>query len=72
MAKKQKIRVKLRGRDSDTAYVELPGHEPKAGIVAKMVCLNDVVDNFKGPRVNLDFNQDGVLIGIEILVYGEE
>lgn len=55
-----------------TAYVEPPDYDPTPGIVAKTVCLDDVVDNFKGPRVNLDFSRDGVLIGIEILVFEEK
>lgn len=54
---------------ADTAYIALEGYpeEVQFGIVAKSLCLDDVVENFKGPRVNLDFNKEGVLIGIEIV-----
>lgn len=66
----KKIRVKMNGEDSDTAYIALPGypHQLQYGVVSKTICLDDVLDSFKGPRINLDFNKDGVLIGIEILV----
>jgi len=65
----KKIRVKVSGIQSGTAYISLPGcpEEPQFGIVSRTICLDDVVDNFKGPRVNLDFNKEGGLIGIEIL-----
>ena len=68
--KEKKIRVRMSADDSDSAYVALPGcpDEPQYGIVSKTVCLDDVVEDFKGPGINLDFNKDGVLIGIEILV----
>jgi hypothetical protein len=69
----QKIRVKMNGEDSDTAYIALPGYpdQPQFGVVSKTISLDDVLDSFRGPRINLDFNKDGVLIGIEILVWGE-
>jgi hypothetical protein len=56
--------------ESDAAYIALPGHPEQLvyGIVSRTISLDDVIDGFKGPRVNLDFNKDGVLIGIEILV----
>jgi Protein of unknown function (DUF2283) len=73
MARKKKIRVKMKRDDSDTAYIALPGYPDQAqyGIVSKTICLDDVLDGFKGPRVHLDFNKDGLLIGIEILVFGQ-
>ena len=72
MTRKKKIRVKLTGEESDTAYIALPGYPEQAeyGAVSKTICLDEVLDDFKGPRVHLDFNQNGVLIGIEILVFG--
>jgi hypothetical protein len=63
----QKIRARITGRAADTAYIALPGYETKPGIVKKMINLDDAIENYKGPRVHLDFNVDGVLIGIEIL-----
>ena len=40
---------------------------PQQGIVKRTITLDEVVADFKGPMVNLDFNEDGLLIGIEIL-----
>jgi hypothetical protein len=65
--KAKKIRVRVSGDESGTAYVSLPGHKAEHGIVSKTIRLDDLIDGFKGPWVNLDFNKDGVLIGIEIL-----
>jgi hypothetical protein len=67
----QKIRVRLSGDDAHTAYVALPGY-PKGvepGIVWRTIDLSTLVDKYSGPQVHLDFNKEGVLIGIEILVY---
>jgi uncharacterized protein YuzE len=66
----KKIRVKMSSDYSDTAYISLPGDpkQPQYAIVSRTISLDDVLENFKGPRVNLDFNKDGQLIGIEILV----
>ena len=65
----KKIRAKITGAESETAYIALPGYpsEPQSGLIAKTISLDDIFDELKGPRVNLDFNRDGVLIGIEIL-----
>jgi hypothetical protein len=37
------------------------------GVVSKTLILDALVLNYKGPRVHLDFNKDGTLIGIEVL-----
>lgn len=65
----KKIRAKITGTQSETAYITLPEFpaEQQSGCVAKTICLDNLIDGLKGPRVNLDFNRDGVLIGIEIL-----
>ena len=65
----KKIRIKVSGNESETAYVALPGYpdEPRYGSVARTVCLDDIICGFKGPRINLDFDNEGMLIGIEIL-----
>ena len=63
------IRLKMSNVDSDSAYVALPGYpdEPMFGTVSRTICLDEVVGNYKGPRINLDFYREGVLIGLEIL-----
>lgn len=54
----------------ETLYVELPGHPKKSigGAVTKTVQLDDIVSLSAGPRVSLDLDSQGKLIGIEILV----
>ncbi len=55
--------------DPDVAYLKLPGH-PGSGIpgaVAKQIRLGEIISNYKGPDIYLDFNQDEMLIGLEIL-----
>jgi hypothetical protein len=63
----KKIRVVLSGRDARTAYISLPGHKKSPGTVAKTLRLGDLVKPFAGPQVHFDFNEQGRLIGIEIL-----
>lgn len=66
---KPKIHVKLVGKDSHTAYIALPGFPLRAtsGCVARTVALDDLVENYSGPRVHLDFDKEQRLIGIENL-----
>ena len=64
----KKIRVKLVGRDAHTAYVYLPGYRDEPAIVTKTFRIDDLIEGYKGPQVHFDFNRDGLLIGIEILV----
>jgi len=55
-------------QDSDTAYIALPGYPDPvtSGVVKKSVSLDDIYD-YEGPRVQLDFDERGKLIGIEIV-----
>jgi hypothetical protein len=70
---KPKIRVKLLGADAHTAYIYLPGHGgTKPGTIARTLNLDEIVANYKGPRVHLDFNSEGEMIGIEVLVSTSE
>jgi len=70
----KQIRVKMANRDASIAYIALPGNpvQVTAGIVARTVCLDDIIDGFLGPRVHLDFDKSGRLIGIEILVFEKD
>ncbi len=63
----KKTRVKLVGHDARTAYGALPGYRLKFGIVSKTVDLKELLE-YQGPRVHLDLDKEGRLIGIEILV----
>ncbi len=67
--KKEKIKLKLSKDDEDVAYVYLPEH-PKVtskGLVKRQVRLFDLIKNYKGPDIYLDFDKNNHLIGIEIL-----
>jgi uncharacterized protein YuzE len=56
--------------DQREAYIYLPKHPgpgtPRA--VAKTIRVDELVESFSGPSVNLDFDRHGQLIGIEILL----
>jgi uncharacterized protein YuzE len=65
----KKIELVVSEDDPDVAYLQLPDH-PGSGtpnVVAKQICLGDIIQSYKGPDIYLDFGQDGRLIGIEIL-----
>ena len=69
----KKIRVQMKKGQSKVAYIKLPGYPKKLlpGVTCKTIGLEEIVSDYDGPTVNLDFNKDGTLIGIEILVMGE-
>ena len=50
----------------DVAYVRLPDFE--LGMkVSKTLSLREIIEDYKGCEVMLDFSEDGKLLGIEIL-----
>lgn len=51
----------------DTAYVSLTDHRQSAGSVARTVKVDDLLPDYSGPRIHLDFDADGKLVGIEVL-----
>lgn len=62
------IQLKVSEDDDEMAYLFLPDHPKKTipGIVKKQTRLSDLIDDYKGPDIYLDFNADGTIIGIEI------
>ena len=63
------MNLKLSKDDQGLGYLYLPNH-PGAGnygVVKKQLKLADVVSDYKGPDVYLDFNDANELIGIEII-----
>ncbi|HZN09045.1 MAG TPA: DUF2283 domain-containing protein [Pyrinomonadaceae bacterium] len=51
----------------DVAYIRLPGFE-EGSKVSKTVSLRDLIQDFGGGTdVELDFSEDGILMGIEII-----
>ncbi|WP_257454305.1 DUF2283 domain-containing protein [Archangium lipolyticum] len=53
--------------DQDVAYLRLPSHPGEACEMSKSIRLAELMGSYTGPDVVLDFDQDGVLVGIEIL-----
>lgn len=65
----QEIKLEING-DGDIAYLLLPNHPGKgsAGSVKKIIPLHEIIDNYQGPDVFLDFDENDVMIGIEVLL----
>jgi len=62
------IRLKISEDDSAVGYIYLENTEDKQERkVSKMIALSDVVNDYRGVPVYLDFNKDGHLMGIEIV-----
>ena len=61
------IQLKI-SEDSEIAYLYLPDHPKKqvAGLVKRQIRLSDLVSDYKGPVIYLDFDQSGAIVGIEI------
>ncbi|WP_437631892.1 DUF2283 domain-containing protein [Sorangium sp. So ce854] len=64
--------------DADVAYLRLPFHPGNLGLysytpgissckMARSVRLRDLMGDYDGPDVVLDFDLRGVLVGIEVL-----
>ncbi len=53
--------------DQDVAYLRLPSHPGETCKMSKSIKLAELMGSYTGPDVVLDFDQDGVLVGIEIL-----
>lgn len=60
--------TKIKVNKSETVYVALPDYpkEIVPGVVKKSVSLDDIYD-YDGPRVQLDFDKEGRLIGVEVV-----
>lgn len=50
----------------DVAYIRLPGFD-RGAKVSKTISLRELVKDLKGSDLELDFSEDGVLMGVEIL-----
>ena len=54
--------------DEDVAYVRLPSHPgTETCKMSKSIRLVDVLGKYEGPDVVLDFDETGILVGIELL-----
>lgn len=65
----QKLNFKI-SPDGKAAYLYLPSHPQKnvAGVSVKQLFLEDLISGYQGPDVILDFDSNGIIIGIEILL----
>ncbi len=62
------FQLRVSGDDEGVAYLRLPsylGVEPCK--MSRSVRLREVLGDYEGPDVNLDFDMRGVLVGIEVL-----
>jgi hypothetical protein len=49
------------------SYLRLPSHPGETCKISKSIRLAELMGAYPGPDVVLDFDQDGVLVGIEFL-----
>lgn len=52
---------------ANASYLYLPDHPRSDACIANTVPLEQVLPGYQGPDVNLDFDQGGRLIGIEVM-----
>jgi hypothetical protein len=68
MSEMGKIQLQVSEDDEDVAYLRLSGHPGTVrGVVKRTVALRKVLGDYSGPDLNLDFDENNVLIGVEIL-----
>ncbi len=62
------IQLRVSEDDEEMAYLYLADHPKKIvpSIVSKQVRLSDLIEDYKGPDIYLDFDKNGTIIGIEI------
>ncbi|WP_062269775.1 DUF2283 domain-containing protein [Endozoicomonas arenosclerae] len=65
---RQKIKLKVSSSDPEVAYLYLPKHPQVAisGLVRKQLRLADLINDYKGPDIYLDFDEEGSIIGMDI------
>lgn len=68
MVREHRFDLEVSKDDGDVAYLKLPGHPGSTpGVVKRSVSLRDVIGDYGGPDINLDFGEGNTLIGIEIV-----
>jgi hypothetical protein len=66
MKESNKINVKISKDDLAVGYVKMPLDNLSDKTITKTIDLCDLVDNYQGIPVYLDFNKKNELVGIEI------
>lgn len=66
---KKTIELELSDEDQEVGYLFLPKHprNSASGIVKKTIAMSDLLKEYKGVPIYFDFDQEGELIGIEIV-----
>ncbi len=67
--KNNEIVLKMSKEDSSVGYLFLPKHPKEIipGVVKNTIPIESLIEGYKGIPLNLDFNEDNELIGIEIV-----
>lgn len=60
----KKILLKVSKGDDNIAYLYLSKHPKKAILGSVKKSISELIENYKGIPVNLDFNEEDELIGI--------
>lgn len=72
MTTKKYLVLRQYGTSHDTAYLELADHPHVLGpCVHKTVRVHDLIDEYDGPGIGIDFDESNRAIGIEILYPGD-
>ncbi|MAK65056.1 MAG: hypothetical protein CMF75_10020 [Maricaulis sp.] len=61
-------RFHLSSMSEGPAYLYLPAHPRGSipGLVSRSIRLSTIIPDYKGDEVNLDFDAEGRLVGIEV------
>lgn len=46
-------------------YVDLKDNYTKNGVIKKQIWLSDLINDYKGPPIYFDFDENDILLGIE-------
>lgn len=67
MKKSSTIKLKISKGDPKVGYIYLPIEPSQDQQHARTIALSDLIENYQGIPVYLDFNKDNELLGIEIV-----
>jgi len=74
MKKKLDIRLRAHGGHGRAAYLELKDHphEVTFGLVKRAIDVHELITEYNGPRITLEFDEHDRPVGIEIIYPDEE
>ena len=69
MINNKEMRLRQRAEEPGVAYLELHDHPHvlTRGLCKRTVDIHELIENYSGPRISIDFNSQGLPVGIEIL-----